>query len=98
MEKLKVKFNNGMGAILCSKCSKIIKVGYEFNPLEKSYMKGDIDYLPPQFCCVSKDAEITSFDKEILDEATYRYTIEDEIDAFIKGAEWGIELLKNRKI
>jgi hypothetical protein len=94
MEKLKVKFNNGMGAILCSKCSKIIKIGYEFNPLEKSYMKGDIDYLPPQFCC----AENTSFDKIILDEATNRYVIEDEIDAFIKGAEWGIEQLKNSKI
>jgi hypothetical protein len=60
-------------------------------------MKGDIDYLPPQFCCVSKDAENTSFDKVILDEANYRYVIEDEIDAFIKGAEWMQEQLKQRQ-
>ncbi len=45
-----VKFNGGKGALLCSKCSAIVKVGSEFNEEESKYIKGEIDYLPPQYC------------------------------------------------
>lgn len=50
MEKAIVKFNSGRGAILCSGCRKIIKEGYEFTPEELQYIRGEIDYLPVQFC------------------------------------------------
>ena len=33
-------------------------------------------------------------EQHILNEATYRYTIEDEIEAFIQGANWIQEQLK----
>jgi len=45
-----VKFNGGKGALLCSKCSVIVKVGSEFNEEESKYVKGEIDHLPPQYC------------------------------------------------
>jgi len=38
-----------------------------------------------------------SDEQYILNEATYRYTIEDEIEAFIKGAEWMQEQLKSKQ-
>ena len=44
-----LKFNSGNLAILCSKCYKIIKVGYEFNEKEKLFYKGQID-LEPYYC------------------------------------------------
>jgi hypothetical protein len=43
------KFNGGNGALLCSKCSKIIKVGYEFTEEEVKAIKGEIK-LKPQYC------------------------------------------------
>lgn len=43
------KFNNGVGALLCSKCSKVIKTGNHFNGKERKAMKGEI-YLEPQYC------------------------------------------------
>ena len=49
-ERLIVKFNSGLGAILCSGCRKIIKIGREFNNEEKKYIIGEIQYLPPQYC------------------------------------------------
>jgi len=73
MEKLIVKFNSGLGAILCSGCSKILKIGSEFTPEEKQYIKGEIENLPAQFCeqCVIKDTNtkdnveyITHYTKE----------------------------------
>ena len=45
-----VKFNSGNGAILCSKCSVIIKEGHEFTDLENEFIKGIITYLPEYFC------------------------------------------------
>ena len=56
MERLIVKFNGGRGAILCSGCRRIIKEGFEFTPEETQYIRGEIDYLPIQFCeqCKSK--------------------------------------------
>lgn len=57
MMKAIVKFNGGRGAILCSKCRVIIKEGHEFNDEEKQYIKGEIEFLPEQYCeqCVIKD-------------------------------------------
>jgi hypothetical protein len=43
------KFNNGNLAILCSKCSKIIKVGYEFTEEEMDACMGKSE-LPTQYC------------------------------------------------
>ena len=47
--KAKFKFNNGNGALLCSKCSVIIKEGHQYTKEEKNaaYNNG---YLPPQYC------------------------------------------------
>jgi hypothetical protein len=61
-ERLIVKFNGGRGAILCSGCRKIIKEGFEFTPEETQYIRGEIDYLPVQFCeqCKSKQNDISA--------------------------------------
>lgn len=48
--KLIVKFNNGNGAILCSGCRTIIKVGNQYTEEERKYSRGEIEYLPPQYC------------------------------------------------
>ena len=45
-----LKFNSGMLAILCSTCSKILKVGSEFNKEESDYASGKTGYLPPYYC------------------------------------------------
>jgi hypothetical protein len=45
-----IKYNSGHLAILCSGCSKILKVGYEFNQQEADYSKGKINYMPPYYC------------------------------------------------
>lgn len=52
------KFNSGNGALLCSKCNIIIKIGWDFNEEEKQAMKGKIK-LPAQYCekCKSEDNE-----------------------------------------
>lgn len=39
--KAKFKFNNGNLAIICSRCAKIIKVGYEFTELEMMACSGN---------------------------------------------------------
>lgn len=48
------KFNSGMLAILCSRCSTIIKTGRKFTPREMfccSRPGGDRrHYMPPQYC------------------------------------------------
>jgi hypothetical protein len=49
-ERLKVKYNSGHGAILCSGCSVILKVGFEYTDEELKYSRGEIDYFPPQYC------------------------------------------------
>lgn len=43
------KFNNGNGALLCSSCFTIIKVGKQFTEFEKIAMNGDI-FLESQYC------------------------------------------------
>jgi hypothetical protein len=50
-ERAIVKYNGGLGCILCSKCRKILKIGREFTPLELQYIRGELEYdLPPQYC------------------------------------------------
>ena len=62
MERLIVKFNGARGAILCSGCRRIIKEGHEFTPEELQYIRGEIEYLPIQYCeqCKSKQDEGTN--------------------------------------
>lgn len=50
MENAIFKFNSGNGALLCSKCSIIIKTGLDFTKEEWSFIKGDIENYPPQYC------------------------------------------------
>jgi hypothetical protein len=59
--RLIVKYNSGNGAILCSGCAKILKVGHEYTDEERQYALGKLHYLPPQFCdeCVIKVAKTT---------------------------------------
>jgi hypothetical protein len=49
MNKWKIKFNSGNLAILCSKCSKIIKTGKDFTQEELNAVQESIA-LPPYFC------------------------------------------------
>ena len=50
------KFNSGMGALLCSKCSVIIKTGCDFTEEEKEAAYGD-GYMEEQFCDKCKGNE-----------------------------------------
>lgn len=49
------KYNSGMGALLCSKCSAIIKEGRFFTEEEWKACRGEIK-IPPQYCdeCAEK--------------------------------------------
>jgi hypothetical protein len=58
------KFNNGLAALLCSKCSKIIKIGQNFNEHELNALKG-ISNLPQQFCDSCSNKEITNIETEL---------------------------------
>jgi hypothetical protein len=49
MEKAIFKFNSSLGAILCSSCRKIIKIGKEFTDEEWKAFRGELDY-PAQYC------------------------------------------------
>lgn len=55
-DKWVVKFNNGNGAILCSDCSVIIKVGREFTEDEWKALRGEIR-MEPQYCEKCKTTE-----------------------------------------
>lgn len=56
MEKAIFKFNNSLGALLCSGCRKIIKTGKEFTEEEWEAFRGDLHYyLPPQYCETCKN-------------------------------------------
>lgn len=51
MKKLKIKFNNGLLAIVCSECSRIIKVGPSFTEKEmEAATGGEPIKLPAQYC------------------------------------------------
>ena len=58
MEKAIFKFNSSLGAILCSSCRKIIKIGKDFTDEEWKAFRGELDY-PAQYCdqCVIKDTK-----------------------------------------
>lgn len=47
--KARFKFNSGALALLCSKCSVIIKTGKDFTENEVKAMKGQINMFP-QYC------------------------------------------------
>lgn len=47
--KARFKYNSSLLALLCSKCSTIIKVGSEFTEEEMLACKG-LRYLKPQYC------------------------------------------------
>ena len=47
--RAKFKFNNGLLALLCTSCSKIIKVGSEFTEDERKACSVK-KYLKPQYC------------------------------------------------
>jgi hypothetical protein len=49
-DKIIFKFNSGLGAILCSGCRTILKVGHEFTVQELASMKGETELLPAQYC------------------------------------------------
>jgi hypothetical protein len=56
MSKAIFKFNNGNGAILCSKCSVIIKTGIDFTEDEWKGIRGE-KHIKAQYCdkCKAKD-------------------------------------------
>jgi hypothetical protein len=85
MLRAKVKFNSGMGAILCSICNRIIKTGAEFTVEESKFAKGE-GHLDPQYC-----------DKCI----PYKYVIQRHHDGLTKRGnevfwiEWKVDGYRN---
>ena len=52
------KYNSGMLALLCSRCSKIIKVGSEFTEEEMEACRGKSGFhILPQYCEQCKSIE-----------------------------------------
>jgi hypothetical protein len=49
MEKAIFKYNGGLGALLCSSCRVIMKIGSGFTEEEIMAIKGEVD-MPPQYC------------------------------------------------
>ena len=47
------KFNSQLGALLCSKCNIIIKIGADFTEEERKASKGEV-HLGPQYCVKCK--------------------------------------------
>lgn len=59
------KFNSGIRALLCSKCSTIIKDGYEFNSEEILASKGKI-HMNARYCEICSDDNSYNKNKMIL--------------------------------
>jgi hypothetical protein len=57
-ERAKIKFNGGSLALLCSKCSVIIKTGKDFTQEEIEYAKTERKHLDPQYCKKCKEINI----------------------------------------
>jgi hypothetical protein len=55
-KKATIKFNGGRLALLCDKCSVIIKTGISFTEEELKAARGEAK-LPPQFCYNCKPQE-----------------------------------------
>jgi len=53
-DKAIFKFNGGLGALLCSGCSVIIRTGSSFTDDERKAMRGEID-LEPCYCDKCKE-------------------------------------------
>lgn len=52
------KWNSGNLALLCSKCSKIIKEGKDFTEEEKKACRGECGFhIPPRYCEQCKSIE-----------------------------------------
>ena len=49
-DRIVFKFNSGLGAIVCSGCSKTLKTGLEFTAQELASIRGEIGLLPAQYC------------------------------------------------
>ena len=60
MEKAIVKFNGGNLALLCSKCSAIIKTGKDFTEEELEFAMTKGKHLDPMYCeqCKSKQDDV----------------------------------------
>lgn len=59
IEKAILKFNGGNLALLCSKCSVIIKTGKDFTPEELKFAMTKGKHLDPLYCdkCKNKNNE-----------------------------------------
>ena len=57
MQKASIKFNGGNLALLCSKCSVIVKTGKDFTTEEMEFVLTEGKHLEPQYCeqCVIKN-------------------------------------------
>lgn len=77
-----IKFNNGNFALLCTSCSKILKVGYEFNEEEVKYAKGEID-IKPMYCnsCVNEKLNNSKLKYKIPKE---KYTTDEFLSVYNK--------------
>lgn len=65
--KIVYKFNNGNLAILCSRCSKIIKTGKDFTEQEWEDFKENHRKLPAQYCETCKEKKLMRKLKEYLE-------------------------------
>lgn len=86
------RYNNGNLAILCSKCSVIIKRGRDFTEDEIKAMKGKINMLP-QYCDKCKEIKyyiIMTAEEFFKEELGYECRL-DEADAMIKFAKIHVE-------
>lgn len=95
MDKAIFKYNGGLGALLCSKCRVIMKLGSSFNDEEISAIKGMVD-MPPQYCKQCKNN--TKMKRETLPKWGDLNTLErhrlvgELIDAMIYSGEAVMEL------
>ncbi len=67
MDNAIFKFNSGMGALLCSSCSAIIKVGRDFTIEEWEAMKGNLT-MGPRYCkkCLPSNRQLSEEDMNKL--------------------------------
>ena len=52
-----IKYNSGLGALLCSKCRVIIKTGKDFTEEEHKFAIREIEHLNPLYCEKCKNHE-----------------------------------------
>jgi hypothetical protein len=62
MERAIFKYNGGLGALLCSSCRVIMKIGSSFTDEEIMAIKGKLD-MPPQYCKQCKPNIMTTQEK-----------------------------------